>query len=48
MSLAQMFLDSDKSGTSRPSSGAWDIGAYSSGSAATRPNPPTNLKATAQ
>jgi parallel beta-helix repeat protein len=48
MSLAQMFLDSDKSGTSRPSSGAWDIGAYSSGSAATRPNPPMNLKATAQ
>ena len=33
---------------SRPSSGAWDIGAYpnSGGSAGTKPNPPTNLTGT--
>jgi parallel beta-helix repeat protein len=47
-SLTQAFLDSDKNGSTRPSSGAWDVGAYSFGTAATRPNPPTNLKATAQ
>ena len=47
-SLQQMFLDSDKNGTSRPSSGAWDIGAFSSGSALARPNPPTNVTATAR
>jgi hypothetical protein len=33
----------------RPASGAWDVGAYSfSGTAASKPNPPTNIKATAQ
>ena len=47
-SLGQMFLDSDKNGISRPSSGAWDVGAFSSGSGPARPNPPTNVKATAQ
>jgi parallel beta-helix repeat protein len=47
-SLAQMFLDSDKNGMSRPSSGAWDIGAFSSGSASARPNPPTNVTAAAR
>lgn len=31
---------------SRPSSGAWDLGAYQSGSAVAAPNPPTNLTAT--
>jgi parallel beta-helix repeat protein len=46
--LTQAFLDADKNGTARPASGAWDVGAYSSGSAATRPNPPTNVKAVAQ
>jgi parallel beta-helix repeat protein len=46
-SLGQAFLDSDKNGTARPSSGAWDIGAFSSGSAVARPNPPTNVTAKA-
>jgi parallel beta-helix repeat protein len=46
--LGQTFLNSDKNGTPRPGSGGWDVGAYSSGSAVTRPNPPTNVKATAQ
>jgi hypothetical protein len=33
----------------RPASGAWDVGAYQfSGVAASKPNPPTNVKATAQ
>jgi hypothetical protein len=45
-SLRQTFLNSDKNGTARPSTGAWDIGAFSSGSAVTRPNPPTNVTAT--
>ncbi len=47
-SLAQTFLNSDKNGTARPGSGAWDIGAISYGSSSTLPNPPTNLKAVAQ
>lgn len=47
-SLGQAFLNSDKNGTSRPGTGAWDIGAYSSGTASSRPNPPTNVTATAQ
>jgi hypothetical protein len=47
-SLGQIFLDSDKNGNSRPSSGAWDVGAFSSGSGPSRPNPPTNVKASAQ
>jgi hypothetical protein len=45
-SLRQTFLNSDKNGTARPSTGAWDVGAFSSGSAVTRPNPPTNVTAT--
>jgi parallel beta-helix repeat protein len=47
-SLGQASLDSDKAGTARPSSGAWDIGAFASASASNRPSPPTNLTATAQ
>jgi hypothetical protein len=47
-SLGQVFLNSDKNGVARPSTGAWDVGAFSSGSAPTRPNPPTNVKAIAQ
>ncbi len=43
-------LNSDRNGNARPSSGAWTIGAYSSGStaASTPPAPPTNVKATVQ
>jgi hypothetical protein len=47
-SLGLAFLNADKNGTARSSAGAWDVGAYSSGSAATAPNPPTNVTATAQ
>lgn len=47
-SLGQVFLDSDKNGTPRPSSGAWDVGAFSSGTTSSRPNPPTNVTATVQ
>lgn len=47
-SLGQAFLNSDKNGTARAATGAWAIGAYASGSAPTAPNPPTNVKATAQ
>jgi hypothetical protein len=47
-SLGQAFLDSDKNGMVRPSTGAWDVGPYSSGSTSAIPNPPTNLKAVAQ
>ncbi|HLJ23998.1 MAG TPA: right-handed parallel beta-helix repeat-containing protein [Candidatus Acidoferrales bacterium] len=48
-SLGQASLNSDKNGTARPASGAWAMGAYASGSAApAAPNPPTNVKATAQ
>lgn len=47
-SLAQTFLNADRNGTARPSTGAWDVGAYVSGSAPARPNPPTNVKAVAQ
>ncbi len=48
--LGLSALDTDKLGTARPSSGAWDAGAYELGSSTTvtKPNPPTNLKATAQ
>ena len=46
--LGQIFLDSDKNGSVRPASGSWDVGAYSSGSVAARPNPPTNVTAKAQ
>jgi hypothetical protein len=38
--LGQTFLDSDKNGTARPGTGAWDAGAYSYGSIAVRPEPP--------
>jgi parallel beta-helix repeat protein len=44
--LGQTLLDSDKNGTLRPSSGPWDVGAISSGSVLSRPNPPTNVTAT--
>ncbi len=47
-SLGQLFLNSDKNGTPRPSSGAWDTGAFSSGTVSSRPNPPTNVTATAR
>jgi Right handed beta helix region len=47
-SLGQSFLNSDKNGTPRPSSGAWDVGAFSSGTISSRPNPPTNVTATAK
>jgi hypothetical protein len=42
-SLGITALDSDKLGVARPSSGAWDAGAYSSGSTAARPSAPTGL-----
>lgn len=45
-SMGMSALDSDKAGASRPSSGAWDIGAYESGSSSsTAPNPPAGLAA---
>jgi parallel beta-helix repeat protein len=47
-SLGLAAVNADKNGVARPATGAWDIGAISSGSAPTRPNPPTNVKATAQ
>jgi parallel beta-helix repeat protein len=47
-SLGQASLDSDKNGAARPSTGAWDVGPYLSGSTSAIPNPPTNLKAVAQ
>lgn len=39
-SLSISILDSDIAGASRPSSGAWDAGAYQAGAAATTPTPP--------
>jgi len=45
-SLGITALDSDKAGAARPSSGAWDAGAYQFGSAAGKPAPPTGLTAT--
>jgi hypothetical protein len=36
----------DKAGNARPSSGAWDVGAYSSGSSVVQPTPPSSLTAT--
>jgi hypothetical protein len=48
-SLGIAPLNSDMNGKVRPSSGAWDAGAFSSGTAATATVPaPTNLKATVQ
>jgi hypothetical protein len=47
-SLNLMPLDSDIVGTLRPSSGAWAAGAYSSGTSASQPAPPTGLTAIAQ
>jgi hypothetical protein len=49
-SLGITALNSDITGAPRPTTGAWDVGAYSSGTstAATSPLPPTNVKATVQ
>ncbi len=45
-SLGITALNTDKNGNPRPSSGAWDVGAYTSGGATTSvPDPPTSLKA---
>jgi hypothetical protein len=46
-SLGVSALNLDAAGKQRPSSGAWDSGAYSygSGTTSTPPNPPTNLNA---
>jgi len=41
-------LDTDKAGTARPSTGAWDIGAYESGAVAGQPAPPSGLIATVE
>jgi hypothetical protein len=41
-------LDVDAAGVVRPPSGAWDIGAYQSGSTASGPLPPTSLTAIAR
>jgi hypothetical protein len=38
--------NSDLAGVARPSSGAWDIGAYQAGTGSPPPNPPTGLAAT--
>lgn len=46
-SLGVPELDTDKMGTARPASGAWDMGAYEYGSSAGGPTPPTSLVATA-
>ncbi len=43
-SLSITALDSDKAGTARPSSGAWDAGAYQA-TAGGQPTPPTGLAA---
>jgi hypothetical protein len=45
-SLGIQALDLDKDGASRPTSGAWDAGAYLFGASTSRPNPPTGLTAT--
>jgi hypothetical protein len=42
------YLDTDAAGNPRPSSGAWDAGAFQTQSTASRPNPPTNIQAVAQ
>lgn len=47
-SLGVLALSTDKAGASRPSSGAWDVGAYEYGSSASKPSPPTNLTAIVQ
>jgi hypothetical protein len=47
-SLGGTALDSDKAGNARPSSGAWDAGAYQSGTSAQQPTSPTGLSAIAQ
>lgn len=44
-SLGVSQLDSDLTGASRPSSGAWDLGAYEYEASAGKPAPPTNLTA---
>jgi parallel beta-helix repeat protein len=36
--LGQTFLNTDKNGTPRPASKAWDVGAFSSGTVTARPN----------
>lgn len=38
----------DKNGNARPSSGAWDVGAYSGSTTSSAPNPPTGLNAVVQ
>jgi hypothetical protein len=47
-SLGITALNKDKNGNTRPSSGAWDVGAYSSGTTSTILGPPTGLKVTVQ
>jgi hypothetical protein len=49
-SLGISALNGDKNGTARPTSGAWTIGAYNSGtpSSTQPPQAPTNVKATVQ
>jgi hypothetical protein len=42
------YLVTDAAGNPRPSSGAWDTGAFQTQSTASRPNPPTNIQAVAQ
>lgn len=41
-------LNNDVTGAARPSSGAWDVGAYDFGASASKPAPPTNLTAIVQ
>lgn len=45
-SLGITALNTDKTGVARPSSGAWDAGAYQSQLLSSQPNPPTGLVAT--
>jgi len=45
--LTYAFLQTDKDGNSRPSSGSWDIGAYRVATGP-QPTPPANLSATVQ
>lgn len=42
-SLNIAALDADRAGTARPSTGAWDAGAYSSGGSQVAPTAPSNL-----
>jgi hypothetical protein len=44
--LGITFLDSDKAGVARPTSGPWDLGTYQYVSGGTVPAPPTGLAAT--